>query len=366
MESNNIQTPLNAGFSKILDTIIRLVVLVFLIGWCFDILRPFVLILIWAAVIAIAINPLYGAFVRLFRNRKGLAAVVLTVLLLCILIIPSLLVTQSLFGEISHLREKYQQGQLVIPAPGENTKSWPGFTKPILEFWKLASENLQSATTKYSSQLKAAGKWLLAAVGGIGTGILQFVVSIIIAGVLLAYSGSVGKAANKIFIRLAGKHGESFSGITVATIRSVVKGILGVAVIQATMAGLGFFIAGVPYAALWTVASLFFAIIQVGAGPVAIPVAIYMFSATDTLTAVVLAIWLGITLISDNILKPLLLGRGAPAPMLIVFLGAIGGFISSGFLGLFLGAVILTIGYKLFMVWLDSNQNENTDVGISS
>ena len=279
--------------------------------------------------------------------------------MLSILIIPSWLVTQSLFEEVSHLRDLNKQGQLVIPPPGENTATWPSIAKPILDFWKLASENLQEAMMKYSDQLKAAGAWFLSAVAGVGTGVLQFVVSIIIAGVLLAYSTSVGNAATKIFIKLVGKNGENFASTTVITVRSVVKGILGVAVIQATMAGLGFFIAGVPYAGVWTVACLFFAIIQVGAGPVAIPVMIYMFSATDTLTAVLLAIWLVITLISDNILKPLLLGRGAPAPMLVVFLGAIGGFITSGFLGLFLGAVILTIGYKLFMVWLDSPQTEN-------
>jgi predicted PurR-regulated permease PerM len=196
-------------------------------------------------------------------------------------------------------------------------------------------------------------------VAGFGMGVLQFVVSIIIAGVLLAYSDAVGKGTTQVFIRLAGKNGENLASTIVTTVRSVVKGILGVAVIQAAMAGLGFFIAGVPYAGVWTVACLFFAIIQVGAGPVAIPVMIYMFSATDTLTAVLLAIWLVITLVSDNILKPLLLGRGAPAPMLVVFLGAIGGFITVGFLGLFLGAVVLTIGYKLFMVWLESPQSEN-------
>jgi predicted PurR-regulated permease PerM len=183
--------------------------------------------------------------------------------------------------------------------------------------------------------------------------ILQFVVSIIIAGVFLAFSESVGSGATRVFVKLAGKSGEHFAEVTVTTIRSVVKGILGVAVIQATMAGLGFFIAGVPYAGVWSVACLFFAIIQVGSGPVAIPIMIYMFSVSDTLTAVLLAIWLVITLLSDNILKPLLLGRGAPAPMLVVFLGAIGGFITMGFLGLFLGAVILTIGYKLFMTWLE-------------
>ena len=232
--------------------------------------------------------------------------------------------------------------------------------KPVVDFWKLASEDLQGAMAQYSDQLKAAVAWFLSAVAGIGGGVLQFVASIIIAGVLLAYSTSVGNAATKIFIKLVGQNGENFASTMVITVRSVVKGILGVAVIQASMAGLGFFIAGVPYAGVWTVACLFFAVIQVGAGPVAIPVMIYMFSAADTLTAVLLAIWLVITLISDNILKPLLLGRGAPAPMLVVFLGAIGGFITSGILGLFLGAVILTLGYKLFMVWLESPQTEDS------
>ena len=360
METYNPPNPPTISFEKLVDIIIRLGVLLFLVGWCFTILSPFVLILIWAGVIAIALYPLYIFFLKMFRQRKGWASAVLTILMLSILIIPSWLVTQSLYEEISNLRDLNKQGLLVIPPPGENTANWPSVAKPILDLWKLASEDLQEAMMQYSDQLKAAVAWLLSAVAGIGGGVLQFVASIIIAGVLLAYSTSVGNAATKIFIKLVGKNGENFANTTVITVRSVVKGILGVAVIQASMAGLGFFIAGVPYAGVWTVACLFFAVIQVGAGPVAIPVMIYMFSATDTLTAVLLAIWLVITLISDNILKPLLLGRGAPAPMLVVFLGAIGGFIASGILGLFLGAVILTLGYKLFMVWLESPQTENS------
>lgn len=354
MESSN-QT---IRFEKLVDTLIRLGVLFFLLGWCFTILRPFILVLIWSAVIAIATYPLFTLFIKVFRGRKTVAAVVLTLLFLIILILPSWLVTQSVFDEVSHLRELNKQGELVIPPPGESTATWPAITKPVLEIWQLASENLQEAVIKYSDQLKAAGAWVLAAVAGIGMGVLQFVLSIIIAGVLLAYSGPIGDAADQIFTKLAGENGKSFAVTIISTVRSVVKGILGVAVIQATMAGLGFFIAGVPYAGVWTVACLFFAIIQVGAGPIAIPVVIYMFSVSDTLTAVLLTIWIGITLVSDNILKPLLLGRGAPAPMLVVFLGAIGGFITSGFLGLFVGAVILTIGYKLFIIWYETPPHE--------
>jgi predicted PurR-regulated permease PerM len=129
-----------------------------------------------------------------------------------------------------------------------------------------------------------------------------------------------------------------------------VKGILGVAIIQTTMAALGFFIAGVPFAGLWTILCLILAIIQIGVGSIAIPVVIYMFSVSDTTTAIILAIWLGITLLADNILKPILLGRNAPAPMLVIFLGSIGGFIYNGFIGLFLGAIVLTIEYKLFLM----------------
>jgi predicted PurR-regulated permease PerM len=339
MDSNNLQNTSSFTFEKIVDTIIRITVLFLLLGWCFAILRPFVLILIWAAVIAIALYPLYLIFLRLFRQSKAWASVVLTLLMLSILIVPTWLLTQSVFEEVSNLRALNQQGMLVIPPPGENTKTWPSITKPILDFWKLASENLREAMVQHSDKIKAAGAWLLSSIAGIGKGVLQFVASIIIAGVLLGYSTSVGSAATKVFIRLVGKNGENFANTTVTTVRSVVKGILGVAVIQATMAGLAFFIAGVPYAGVWTVGCLFFAVIQVGAAPVAIPV---------------------ITLVSDNILKPLLLGRGAPAPMLVVFMGAIGGFITSGFLGLFLGAVILTLGYKLFMVWLDGPQEENS------
>src|SRR6188768_243473 len=173
MESNNP----TLRFEKLVDMLVRLAVLFFLIGWCFVILRPFVLILIWAGVIAIAIYPVYSFFTKIFRGRKTLAAVVLTVLLLSILIIPSWFVTQSVFEEVSHLRELNKDGQLVIPPPGENTLTWPGITKPILEFWKLASDNLKEAVLKYSDQLKAAGAWLLTAVAGIGMGLLQFVAS---------------------------------------------------------------------------------------------------------------------------------------------------------------------------------------------
>ncbi|HWS59898.1 MAG TPA: AI-2E family transporter [Flavobacterium sp.] len=341
-------------FDKIVDTIIRLGVLAVLLMWCFDILKPFILILIWAVVIAIAIYPVHKFFEKIFRGRKILAVIVLTLVLLSFIIIPSGLIVYSLYEGVNHFRDAFNNGEHLIPPPGGTTENWPTITKPIVEVWQLASDNLQDTVLKYSEQIKEYGAILLIALAGFSKGIISFVVSIIIAGVLLIYADSSEAVTKKIFGKLVGKNSDNFAEITVLTIRNVVKGILGVAVIQATMIGLGFFIAGVPFAGLWTILCLILAIIQIGVGPIAIPVVIYMFSVSDTTTAVILAIWIGITLVSDNVLKPILLGRNAPAPMLVIFLGAIGGFLYNGFIGLFLGAIILTIGYKLFMTWLET------------
>lgn len=352
----------NFSFEKIADTIIRLGVLFLLIGWCYDILRPFVLILIWAIVIAIAFSPIYESIVKLFRGKKILATIFLALLLLSILVVPSVLMSQSLYEEIHNFSSSYQAGEHLIPPPGASTKDWPTITKPILEIWTSASEDVANVVFKYSDQLKVVGEWLLFALAGIGKGILQFIVSIIIAMGLLLYSESLTGISKNIFIKLIGKNGEHYALITVATIRSVVKGFLGVALIQSIMVGAGFFMAGVPFAGILTIICLILAVIQIGIGPIAIPAVIYMYSVTDTTTATLLAIWIGITMISDNILKPIFLGRGnPPAPMLVIFLGAIGGFIYNGFIGLFLGAVVLTLGYKFLLSWLEIIEQENVE-----
>ncbi|QBN17745.1 AI-2E family transporter [Flavobacterium nackdongense] len=342
------------NFEKIVDTLIRLGILGVLLLWCFDILRPFFLILVWAVVIAIAIFPVHNFFVKVFRGRRIFAVIVLTLLMLSVIIVPSGLIIYSLYEGINHFRELFNSGEHLIPPPGGTTANWPDITKPIVDIWQLASDNLQATVLKYSEQIKEYGSIFLSALAGIGQGIISFVASIIIAGVLLIYADSSEAVTKKIFVKLVGKNSDNFAQITVLTIRNVVKGILGVAVIQASMAGIGFFIAGVPFAGLWTILCLILAIVQVGVGPIAIPVAIYMFSVSDTTTAVILAIWLGITLLMDNVLKPILLGRNAPAPMLVIFIGSIGGFLYNGFIGLFLGAIVLTIGYTLFMSWLDT------------
>lgn len=352
MESSNENTS-GFKFKYIVDVVIRLGVLLLLLFWCFDILKPFILILIWAVVIAIANYPIYEFFVKIFRGKNVFSAIMLTLLLLSIIVIPSGMILYSLYEGVDHFQEMFNSGQPLIPAPGGSTDNWPSFAQPIIDIWQLASENLHEAIIKYSEEVKEYGSLLLLSLAGVGKGIVYFIISIVISGFLLIYSETSILISKKIFQKLIGTKGDHFAETAVLTIRSVVKGVLGVAIIQATMAGIGFFVAGVPYAGLWTIVCLVLAIVQVGVGPIAIPICIYMFSVSSTAAAVMLAIWIGITLITDNVLKPYLLGRNAPAPMLVIFLGSIGGFIYNGFIGLFLGAIVLTIGYKLFMMWLD-------------
>src|SRR6478735_5417013 len=223
MNQNNLNLN-NLNFEKIADTIIRLGVLFLLIGWCYDILKPFVLIIVWAIVIAVALSPVNESIVKIFKGKKILATIFLALLLISLLVLPSILVTQSLYEEINNFTASYQANGHLIPPPGESTKNWPAITKPIIEIWQTASVDVSKVIIKYSDQLKVVGEWLLLALAGIGKGILQFIVSIIIAMGLLLYSDSLTAVSKSIFIKLIGSNGEHYALITVATIRNVVKG----------------------------------------------------------------------------------------------------------------------------------------------
>jgi len=152
--------------------------------------------------------------------------------------------------------------------------------------------------------------------------------------------------------RLAGKRGDELARQASAVVRSVSRGILGVALIQAIMTGLGMLVAGVPAAGLWALLALLLSTIQIGVFPVLLPAVIYVFWAKGTTTAVLFLLWAIVVGFIDNILKPLLLGRGVSVPMLVIFVGAIGGFIGAGIIGLFVGSVVLVLGYELFLAWL--------------
>ena len=346
--------------NKAIEITIRIGLLAFIIGWCFTILRPFLSIILWGIIIAIAVYPAFRKLRQSIGERKKIAAVIVTAILLSLIIIPGFIIGESVSKGISHLKTVNQDITHLIPPPQTVLKSWPGYVQPVIDIWQQVSDNLADAMKKYGADLKPFLGILLGALAGIGSGLLHFILSVLLSGILLIYAESGGTAARRVFTKIADDDGHHFANIAVVTIRQVVKGIIGVAFIQTILAGIGYYVAGLPMAGLITIITLILCIVQIGMLPVAIPVIIYMFSTASPLTAGLLSGWLIVVMLSENVLKPMLLGQGSPVPMPVIFLGAIGGFISMGFLGLFLGAVVLSLGYKLYEIWIQSAaQREN-------
>ncbi len=349
--SKPIQTD-PAFMKNAIEASIRIGILVLLVGWCFKIVEPFITPIVWGIIIAVAIFPLFEKLQSAMGGRSKLAATVITLLGLAVIIVPTVLLAGSLAETTEALAEGYMGGTLKIPPPAESVANWPVVGKKLYQLWSLASTNLEAALQQIGPQLKIFGNWLLATGAGAGAGILQFVVSIILAGVLVASASGGKQMTVSISSRLMGDRGPEFADIAGATVRSVAQGVLGVALIQSIAAGLGLLILGVPGAGLWALLVLLLAVVQLPPLLVLGPIIIWVFSAYDTVPAVLFMIWGLLVSGSDTFLKPLLLGRGVDIPMLVILLGAIGGMLMSGILGLFIGAVILALGYKLFMAWL--------------
>lgn len=353
--------PHQETLTKVIEVLIRVLIIGWIIGWSIMILSPFLSIILWSMIIAISASPFFHKFKKIFRGRGALAATVVTIFMLAIIIIPAGILSNSLIDGIENLKEVYTSGQLVVPPPSpERVQSWPRFAKPVLDAWTLASQNIEAAFAKYGDSLKGGIGWVLSALAQIGLGVGQLIVSIIISGFLLAYGESATSGIRKLFVKLAGDRGVPFMELSETTIRNVVKGVLGVAFIQTAIAGIGMFAIGIPFAGLWCFLGLVLAIVQVGVGPILIPAVIYAYATHEVLPATLFLGWSILAMVSDNILKPILLGRNAPVPLLVVFLGAIGGFIANGFLGLLLGPVILSLAYNLFSSWVNDPVQSET------
>jgi predicted PurR-regulated permease PerM len=345
----------NVHVRRSLEVTIKVGLALALVAWCFMILKPFLMIVLWSIILAVTLYPLYKWLSEKLGNRKKLASILVSTILLLLILLPILLLGGSLSDAVRTLKDALLSGKSLIPPPAENVRSWPLIGSPLYETWQSASVNLAAFAVQYKAQLLTGLAWFVGALTNAGLGILMFIVSIIISGVLLVYSESGAAASHRIAIRLMGEKGAEAITKAEITVRNVAKGILGVAFIQAFLAGIGFLVAGIPGAGLWALISFVLAIVQIGVGPVVICVLIYAFIKLSTLAAILLLIYCIPLLLIDNVLKPILLGRKAPVPMLVIFLGAIGGFISFGTIGLFVGAVILSLGYDLFLLWLNED-----------
>lgn len=346
---------LNKGFNiqPIVEMVIKVGVILLLIFLCLRIIKPFIFIFVWGVIIAIAVFPLYKSLEKKLKGRNKLAAILISALLLLILSIPTYFLADSLVDGIKQFAADIQNRNFSLSEPPVQIKEWPLIGEPVYEFWLSATENLGALLKKYDETLVNVGQRILNALLGTGIGILQLLLSVIIGGILLASSNNGIKLAQKFYNKLVGERANEFLLATEITIRNVAKGVLGVSLFQSLILGIIFTIAGVPYAGLWALLCLIFGVIQVGPMVITIPVIVYLFIFDPLWAAIIWGIVIILASLIDNFLKPILMGKGAPAPMLVIFLGAIGGFMLSGFIGLFLGAIVLSLGYKLFIAWLD-------------
>jgi predicted PurR-regulated permease PerM len=324
----------------------------------FKLIQPFLIPVVWGIILAVAMEPFIAKVAKMLGGKRSLAAVVFVLLIIAALIVPTVLMTLSSIDAVQTLSEQMDSGTLVVPPPPAKVADWPLVGEPVFHAWQLAATNLEGALAQYGPQIKAIMGKVLGSVGGGLVGIFMVIISTCIAGVFLAKSEQSAAVAEKIFTRIAGDKGPEFTALATATIRGVMQGVVGVAVIQAILAAIGMIAVGVPAAGLWSVLVLVCAVAQLPPILVLGPVAAYVFSVADTTPAVLFLIWSLVVAASDGFLKPLLMGRGVDIPMLVILLGALGGMMLSGIIGLFVGAVVLAITYTLFMAWLDENDEE--------
>jgi predicted PurR-regulated permease PerM len=343
--------------NSIYDTSIRLILILAIIVWCLMIMFPFVNIILWSFILAIALHSLHSRLAKRLGERPKLASFIIVLSLLLVFIIPTWLLVSSLIEEIRELKVSYDSGTLRFPPPDERVKSLPVIGEQVFNTWQSASVNLENTILKHKDQLIEIGKKLADGIVSAAGGVVQIVVSLLIAGVLLAIGG-VSEAVRKFLRKLAGDSGDDFGDITVQTIRSVANGVIGEAFIIALMNGILFLLAGVPYAGLWALIVFVLAVLQMPVFFVTVPVMIYFFAEKETVSAILWTISLLLVSFSDNILTPLMLGKNAPVPMIVIFMGVIGGVMLSGFVGLFTGAIVMSLGYKMLTGWVNSNDSE--------
>ena len=334
------------------DTAIRFALVALIVYWSFLLLRPFIAILIWAAILSVALYPVYLWLKRVLGGRPTIASFLLTLLLLVVILGPVSIIGVELVENLSGIAAGISAGTVTVPPPPPYIAEWPLVGSKLSAFWEAASIELARTLASIAPQLKDAALTLLGAAGNIGIGVLQFAVAIIIAGFIYGRAAGLHDTLKSFAVRAAPRMGEGFVDLAQGTVRSVARGVVGISLLQAILFGIGAMAADIPLAGLWTFAAFILAIVQIGPGLVIIPVIIFAWSSMDTLSAAILTAYLVPVMLLDNVLKPIVMGRGLPVPMLVIFIGVIGGTMAHGLIGLFVGPIVLAIGYELGKAWV--------------
>lgn len=343
--------------SSFIEVAIRLGALALLLYWSLVLVSPFISIVIWSAVLSVALYPIFEWISFRLGGRRRLAAALVTILSLLVIVGPATWLALGLVDSLRVIAERLDLANLTIPPPASSVREWPLIGEPIYQFWDLASTNLRGALAQIMPQLKPLGSSLLRIGADTGLGIIMFLVSIIVAGFIFSPAPAIVEAVKKFAHRLNPTRGEEFVDQAGATIRAVSRGVIGISVLQALLAGVGLMVAGIPQASLIAFAVLVLGIIQIGPSIVLIPVIIWSWTFMDTTAALLFTAYMVPVNLLDNLLRPIVMGRGLKTPMLVILIGVIGGTLAYGITGLFLGPIVLAVIWELFVSWIQESES---------
>jgi len=347
------------GASGLLEVLIRAGLIFALAALCFQIFAPFLTLMVWGLILAVTLYPMQEYVAAKMGGRQGLAATLIVILGIALIVAPTAILMSSLGDSVQRLIHDVQSDALVIPAPRESVAGWPVIGERVYALWSQAHADLPALIKSMQPKIGDLAKSALAFVASIGGGLLLFLAALIIAGILMAFGRSGSRASLAISERLAGPaRGAEFATLATATIRAVAQGVIGVAFIQAIIVGLCLLVAGVPWAGVLAMIALVLGIAQIPALIVTLPAIAYIWLLGDygKGEAILFTLLIFVAGLADNVLKPLMLGRGVDAPMPVILIGALGGMAAAGILGMFVGATLLALGYQLFMGWVAANR----------
>ncbi len=335
-----------------IDLATRLIVIGLMVAWCFVLLRPFIAVILWGIILAIALYPVFLTLKRWLGGRSKTASILLTLVGVIVILGPVSVMATSFVTNMQDFISNLSAGTVKVPPPPEGIADWPVIGDPISGIWSMASSNLEGVLTKYSSQVASVATFVLSLAADAGLTSLQFILAFIIAGVLMPNADPLGGGLTRFANRLTPTRGAEFVELARATVRNVARGVIGISALQTLLLGIGFVVAGIPLSGLLTLLCLFLAIIQIGPGIIVILAIVYAWMDMSTLTAVLFTAYMIPATLIDNVLRPIVMSRGLPVPMVVIFLGVIGGTLAHGLIGLFIGPVILAFGYVLALTWV--------------
>jgi predicted PurR-regulated permease PerM len=356
------QSTAMGSVKRVIDVVLPLFIVALLVALCIQLLLPFAGLLMWTIILAICFYPLHlKLMARGWKSRWSATAI--GVFLSAFILVPTAIAAVSAASAVPDLVASFQGANTPVPPPSPKIKEIPVVGAKADALWTKAATDWPAFRHQFGPQLANAARWMLKQAAGTFVAVLLIVVAVILAAVTLAYSNAVREFIKQMFARITGNrsNAEHYMNVIGATVRSVANGVIGVAFVQALLVGIGLFVVGMPGAGVLSLIAMVLGVLQIPVVLVTIPAIIWAFSVKTTTVAIIFTVWSLVAGLSDAALKPLLIGHGLEVPMPVILLGVIGGVMAYGLVGLFIGAVLLAVGYVLFREWLAAPTKEASE-----